>query len=87
MFEKMKVELAPESREFRILCPMQWTVRAASLQSIMDNYGVLQELWDEALDVAKVHTRIIGVQTTMTRFEYLFGTVRRMHSKPCRQSK
>ena len=44
----------------------------------MDNYGVLQELWEEALDVStdsEVRTRIIGVQTTMTRFEYLFGTV------------
>ena len=54
---------------------MRWTVRAASFQSVMDNYGVLQERWDEAVDVAKVRTRIIGIQTTMTRFEYLFGTV------------
>jgi len=27
-------------------------VRAASLASVKDNYSVLQELWDEALDVA-----------------------------------
>ena len=54
---------------------MRWTVRAASFQSVMDNYGVLQERWDETVDVAKVRTRIIGIQTTMPRFEYLFGTV------------
>ena len=37
---------------------------------------MLQELWDEALDVAKdseTRARIIGVQHMMTTFEYFFG--------------
>ena len=36
MFEKLKAELAPETPSFRVLCPTRWTVRAASLQSVID---------------------------------------------------
>ena len=38
----------------------------------------MQELWEEALEVAtdsEVHARIVGVQTTVTKFEYLFGVI------------
>ena len=76
IFEKIKSEIAPETPGFRTLCPTRWTVRAASLASVKDNYQVLQELWDEALDVAKdsdTRARIIGVQHSMTTFEYFFG--------------
>ena len=44
MFEKVKAELAPETPGFRVLCPTRWTVRAASLQSVIDNKIPLQEL-------------------------------------------
>ena len=33
----------------RVLCPTRWTVRADSMESIVRNYSVLQELWDEAV--------------------------------------
>lgn len=35
LFEKLKFELAPDSPGFRVLCPTRWTVRAASLQSVL----------------------------------------------------
>ena len=38
----------------------------------------MQELWEEALEVAtdsEVGAKIVGVQTTMTKFEYLFGVI------------
>ena len=60
------------------MCPTKWTVRAASLESVLKNDDVLQELWEEALEVAtdsEVHARIVGVQTTMTKFEDLFGVI------------
>ena len=44
-FDKLKEELATDSPGFRVLCPTRWTVRAASLKSVIDNYQVLQELW------------------------------------------
>ena len=37
MFEKLKAELAPETPGFRVFCPTRWIVRAASLQSVIDN--------------------------------------------------
>ena len=78
IFEKLKAELAPDTPGFRTLCPTRWTVRAASLSSVLNNYAVFQGLWEEARDVAKdsdVRARIIGVQATMTKFEYLFGVM------------
>ena len=53
-------------------------MRAASLESILNNYNVLQELWENALEVAtdsEVRARLVGVQTTMTKFSYLFGVI------------
>lgn len=37
----------------RSLCPTRQTVRADALKSIIDNYQVFQETWDESLNVAK----------------------------------
>ena len=77
-FEKIKSQLAPDIPGFRTLCPTRWTVRAASLESILNNYNVLQELWGNALEVATdsdVRARLVGVQTTMTKFSYVFGVI------------
>ena len=65
MFENLKTKLAPDTPGFRVLCPTHWTIRANSLQSVLDNYSVLQELWEESKDKASdpsVKERIIGVQ-------------------------
>ena len=71
MFEKLKAELAPEISGFRVLCPTRWTVRAASLQSVIDNWIPLQELWDESLETnleSDVKSRVIGVKHQMGTF-------------------
>ena len=76
MFEKLKAELAPETPGFRVLCPTRWTVRAASLQSVIDNWIPLQELWDESLETnleSEVKSRVIGVKHQMGTFDYYFG--------------
>ena len=62
MFEKLKAELAPETPGFRVLCPTRWAVRAASLQSVIDNWIPLQDLWDESLETnleSEVKSRVI----------------------------
>ena len=59
-----------------MLCPTRWTVRAESLQSILENYTALQELWDVTLETgldAKVRSRIIGVRAQMESLNYFFG--------------
>ena len=77
VFEKLKLQMAPEFPGFRTLCPTRWTVRASSLESILSNYEVFQAFWEEVKDIAPdadARTRITGVQFQMTTFNYLFGT-------------
>ena len=76
VFEKLKLQMAPEFPVFRTLCPTRWTVRGSSLESILRNYEVFQTLWEEAKDIAPdadTRTRIAGVQFQMTTFDFLFG--------------
>ncbi|XP_065191909.1 zinc finger MYM-type protein 1-like [Sycon ciliatum] len=51
-------------------------MRGKSLQSILDNYLVLQELWDEVLAGSvdpDVRARVIGVKAQMETFNFFFG--------------
>lgn len=47
LIERIKQELNPATPGFRTLCPTRWTVRAASLKSVIDDYTVLQDIWGE----------------------------------------
>ena len=49
-----KDELQPKSPGIRVLCPTRWTVHADSLKSVLDNYTVLQELWEEVEKYQKI---------------------------------
>ena len=58
-----------------VLCPTRWTVKAEALKSILDNYNVLMELWDESLEVVRetdMKARIQGVAAQMRKFEFFF---------------
>ena len=49
---------------------------AASLQSVIDNWKVLQELWDECLETTlepNIKGHIIGVKYQMEIFNYFLG--------------
>ena len=51
---------------------------ANSLASILSNYTVLQELWDELSDIVKdteTIARINGVSSQMKNFDFFFGVV------------
>lgn len=77
LFEKLKKELAPEVPGFRVLCPTRWTVRANSLQSVIENYEPLLELWEECLRMSRLDSetkcRIVGVKHQMETFQYFYG--------------
>ena len=69
LFTKLKKELQPELPGMRVLCPTRWTVRADSLKSVLDNYLVLQELWEEAEKTTKdsdITARVICVAFQMS---------------------
>ena len=76
VFQKLKSDLSPDTPGFRVLCPTRWTVRATSLQSVLDNYEVLLGVWSDALSSkldGEMRARIIGVDTQMHTFDFLFG--------------
>ena len=60
----------------RKFCPTRWTVRGGAIKSILENYDVLNQLWEECLEgrlEPDVKGRIIGVQTRMSHYDLLFG--------------
>ena len=51
---------------------------AQSLQSVINDYTVFQELWDDACDAvtdSETQARIGGVKAAMDNFNYLFALV------------
>ena len=76
MFKKLKQNLVPEFPGFRALCPTRWIVRGGSLQSVIDNWNVLSELWDECLETKlepDIKECIIGVKHQMGTFDYFYS--------------
>ena len=68
--------MAPDTPGLRVLCPTRWTVRAQSLESVIKNYTVLQELWVDCEDFVKevdARARVNGVSAQMKCFDFLFG--------------
>ena len=71
LFKKLKVDLAPKFPGLRMLCPTRWTVCGGSLQNVIENWNVLQELWDECLETKlepDIKGRIIGAKHQMGTF-------------------
>ena len=79
LFEILKEEIAaPGYPGIRVLCPTRWTVKADSMNSIINNYGVLEDLWEVAVTVvrdAEVIARVKGVESQMQTFDFFFGLV------------
>lgn len=76
VFQKLKSDLAPDTPGFRVLHPTRWTVRAASLQSVLDNYKVLLGVWNDTLSLkldGEMRAWIIGVDMQVHTFDFLFG--------------
>ena len=75
-FNRLREETPPGNSGYATLYPTRWTVRVVSLQSILDNWDVFQELWDEILEERvdpEVRVRVVGVQTQMQSFNFFFG--------------
>ena len=73
LLQTLKSKLSPDTPGIRVLCPTRWTVRANSLASVLSNYTVLQELWDDLCDLikdTKTIARINGVASQMKTFNF-----------------
>ena len=78
IFQRLKDELAPLDPGIRVLCPTRWTIKAEALKSIVDNFEVLQHLWEESLEYVKeseMRARILGVSDRMMKFDFFFGAI------------
>ena len=78
LFRRIKDEIGLGNPGVRVLCPTRWTVRADSMNSIIQNYSVLQQVWDEATDIVRdseTIARIQGVASQMQNFDFFFGLV------------
>ena len=76
IFKKFKNELSVDSPGVRLLCPTRWTVRAAALSSIAENYVTLRNTWYEAKDQSRdseMRARIGGVAKQMDSFNFFLG--------------
>ena len=76
IFKHLKNEIACESPGIRLLAPTRWTVRAAALTSISENYPLLRETWSEAkqhCSESEMCARIGGVARQMETYEFFFG--------------
>eukprot|EP00731_Ephydatia_muelleri_P003734 Em0001g3734a len=81
-FDRIRVENVTDddstvhSVGIRALCPTRWTVRGDAIESILEHYNTLKQLWEECLETRldpDVKGRIIGVQAQMDTFNLLFG--------------
>ncbi len=79
-FNRIKAEQPAEdegsSIGIRAFCHTRWTVRGDAIESILENYSILQQLWDECLDTRldpDVKGRVIGVKTQMVQYNLFFG--------------
>ena len=76
-FKNIHAEIASEQSGFRTLCPTRWTVRASSMNSIHQNYTVIQKGLDSFADSAsrdpEMSARCTDVATQFEQFNFLFG--------------
>ena len=80
-FDRIKAE--PKEEEsgigvgIRTFCPTRWTVRGNAIESILENYQVLNQLWEECLETRldpDVKGRIIGVKSRMAHYNLFFSS-------------
>ena len=74
----MKDKIAPQDAGICVMCPTRWTVKAEALKSIVNNFEVLQNLWEESLEYVKeseMRARIGGVSDRMMKFDFFFSVM------------
>ena len=77
-FDRIKAEIVNDSSVggIRKFCPTRWTLRGGAIKSILENYDVLNQLWEECLEERlepDVKGRTIGVRAQMSQYNLLFG--------------
>ena len=74
--DEMRKQSNNDSKWIHALCPTRWTVRGEALESILNNYDELMNLWEWSIDTlhdTEMKARIRGVQANMPTFEFVYG--------------
>ena len=77
--DRVKKEGGDTSPGVRMLCPTRWTVKAASLRSILNNWSALIKSFEINLEETKksmktdMKARVQGIISIMEKFETYFG--------------
>jgi hypothetical protein len=74
-FDVIKQSITPKAPGLRLLCPTRWTVRAAALNSISENYETLLATFEDISDTCsdEFGVRASGLLTQMTKFDTFFA--------------
>ena len=72
---RLREDTAPGNSGGRALCSNRWSVRGTLLKTILDNWHVFQELWDDILEGkvdSEIRGQVIRVQTQKQSFNFFF---------------
>ena len=75
---KLRIQSGKKEKSVHAFCPTRWTVRGATLASIIDNYNELMGLWEHSLSITidtKMKGSIISAQTNVKKFSFPFGSL------------
>ena len=76
MLEEIRKTTKNQAKSVHSFCPIRWTVRGETLDSIINNYEQLVSLWQwslQKLTNTEMKTRIHGAISHMKKFDLFFG--------------
>ena len=74
VFKSIKADECPDTPQLRNLCPTRWTMRTASIDSILKNYAALISALEEIYNGNDKHAgRAGGLKTSMEKFSTFFS--------------
>ena len=76
--KKLREETENEDAGVLAFCPTRWMVHGKTLAAILNNHQELSDLWKWSLSILKdpeMKARVNGVQTMMSKFNFLFGCI------------
>ena len=65
LLKQLRLDSGNKSKSLHAFCPKRWTVRGEVLESIINNYDELMDLWGKALEITRdpdMKAQIIGVR-------------------------
>lgn len=86
ILEQLKREMALDTSGFRVLCPTRWTVRALSLNSVLENYYVALRILKFVLELSVLRPRCkVLTSSLVCPLDTKFYATQTISIEPCRR--